>query len=96
MYTGSGGGAPGPEGARCERLRLRKKYIAPSAITTATTAPTTIPPIAPSDSEVEGPAITVTVLCPFVVDWVVEALVPVLVVKVEEAVWAPNLAGSKV
>lgn len=96
MYTGSGGGAPGPGGARCERLRLRKKYIAPSAIITAITAPTTIPPMAPPDSEVEDPATTVTVLCPFVMDWAVEAVVPVLVVKVEEAVWAPNLAGSKV
>jgi hypothetical protein len=52
--------------------------------------------MAPPDSEVEGPATTVTVLCPLVVDWAVEAVVPVLVVKVEEAVWAPNLAGSKV
>lgn len=96
MYTDSGGGAPGPGGARCERLCLRKMYIAPSAITTATTAPTTIPPIAPPDSEVEGLVTTVTVLCPFVVGRAVEAVVPVLVVKVEEAVWAPNLAGSKV
>jgi hypothetical protein len=85
VYAGSGGGAPAP-GVRCKLLRLRRKYINPSTIIMATTAPTTIPPMAPPDKEGAefepsgASAITVTVVCPFDVESGVETVVPLVVV----------------